>query len=167
MSTAPPGLAARARACRSRRRAAAFRPSAGLAWSPPATPPSSTWGGSTYRSLQARPALYYDLGSFSIALPNSNQTFCMLNPSARTHTAAPHCDSHCHQLRVALTLHILWRQLRTFSGMMLRECGKAGMKPVCEDPSVCKKDAKARSALLRSWAYFQAPFQTRMSLSAC
>ena len=58
-------------------------------------------------------------------------------------------------------------QLRTFSGMMLRECGKAGMKPVCEDPSVCKKDAKARSALLRSWAYFQAPFQTRMSLSAC
>ena len=29
---------------------------------------------------------------------------------ARTHTAAPHCGSHCHQLRVVLTLQFLWRQ---------------------------------------------------------
>ena len=75
-----------------------------LAWVVDWPSPSSTWGGSTYRSLQARPVLYYDLGSFSIALPNSNQTFCMLNPSARTHTAAPHCGSHGHQPRVCLTL---------------------------------------------------------------
>ena len=26
-------------------------------------------------------------------------------PSARAHTAAPHCGSHCHQLHVSLTPH--------------------------------------------------------------
>ena len=26
----------------------------------------------------------------------SHETFCVLKPSAQTHTAAPHCGSHCH-----------------------------------------------------------------------
>ena len=30
--------------------------------------------------------------------------FCVFKPSAQTHTVAPHCDSHCNQLRVLLTL---------------------------------------------------------------
>ena len=34
----------------------------------------------------------------------------MLKPSARTHTAAPHCGAHCHQLRVCLTLQFLWQR---------------------------------------------------------
>ena len=34
-----------------------------------------------------------------------------VKPSARTHTAAPHCDSHCQQLRVCFNTPIfLWRQ---------------------------------------------------------
>ena len=44
------------------------------------------------------------LGRFQVSLPHSNDIFCVFKPSARTHTAAPHCGSHCHQLRVLLTL---------------------------------------------------------------
>ena len=35
-----------------------------------------------------------------------------VKPPARTHTAAPHCGSHCHQLRACLTLQFLWRQAK-------------------------------------------------------
>ena len=34
----------------------------------------------------------------------------MLKKTSRTPTAAPHCRSHCHQLRACLTLQLLWRQ---------------------------------------------------------
>ena len=47
------------------------------------------------------------LGRFQASLPYSSDIFCVLNPSAQTHTVAPHCDSHCHRLRVFLTRHIL------------------------------------------------------------
>ena len=46
---------------------------------------------------------------FKEALPASNEKFCVLKPSAQTHTAAPHCGSHCHQLPVVLTLHVVWQ----------------------------------------------------------
>ena len=43
-------------------------------------------------------------GLFKVSLPNSNDIllFCVSKPSAQTHTAASHCGSHCHQLRVCL-----------------------------------------------------------------
>ena len=34
----------------------------------------------------------------------------MFEPSAWTDTVAPHCGSHCHQLREWLTLYFPWRQ---------------------------------------------------------
>ena len=40
------------------------------------------------------------LGRFQVSLPCSNDIFCVFKPSAQTHTVAPHCGSHCHQLRV-------------------------------------------------------------------
>ena len=42
-----------------------------------------------------------------------DETLCMLNRPARAHTAAPHCDFHCHHLHVYLTPHFLWRQATT------------------------------------------------------
>ena len=34
----------------------------------------------------------------------------MLNHQRRLTLPRPHCGSHCHQLRILLTLHFLWRQ---------------------------------------------------------
>ena len=45
-------------------------------------------------------------------VPNWNERILRVKPSARTHTGAPHCGSHCHQplsLRVFLTLHSFCR----------------------------------------------------------
>ena len=48
-----------------------------------------------------RPAQHYqDLGSSSSLPPKLERDTCGVKPSARAHTAAPHCGSHCHQLRV-------------------------------------------------------------------
>ena len=46
------------------------------------------------------------LGLSPSSFPDSNEPFCMLSHQ-REPTAAPHCDSHCHQLRVFLTLQFL------------------------------------------------------------
>ena len=41
----------------------------------------------------------------------------MLKSSSQTPTAAPHCRSHCQQLRVCLTLQFLWRQAIDWVGL--------------------------------------------------
>ena len=43
---------------------------------------------------------------FKSPSPDSNDIFCVFKPSAQTHTVALHCDSHCHQPRVLLTLQL-------------------------------------------------------------
>ena len=55
--------------------------------------------GSFYYEHVARPAL---LGSLEItkAPPRLECDVLRVKPSAQTHTDAPHCGSHCHQLRV-------------------------------------------------------------------
>ena len=53
---------------------------------------------------------YYDLGLISKLLPRLECAILHVKPAARTHTAAPHRGSHCHQLRICLTLQFLWRQ---------------------------------------------------------
>ena len=48
-----------------------------------------------------------------------------VKPSAQTHTAAPHCGSHCHQLlslRVCLTLHFLCQVAAGMLGGAVAHC---------------------------------------------
>ena len=54
----------------------------------------------------ARPALLRSWVVFKLP-PRLESYILHVKPSARTHTAAPHCDSHCQQLRVVLTLQFL------------------------------------------------------------
>ena len=72
---------------------------------------AAVWGG----SKQARPALPRSWVVFKLP-PRLESYILHVKPSARTHTAAPHCDSHCQQLRVVLTLQFLWRQAAAGGG---------------------------------------------------
>ena len=46
---------------------------------------------------------------------------------AGTLTAAPHCGSHCHQLRVFLTLQFLWRQANVGPDIYVLNFQRAGI----------------------------------------
>ena len=63
-------------------------PLSGLVWSPAAGPSGTTTFSSRFQA------------------PSQTRITDILHvePAARTHTAAPHYDSHCHQLHVVLTL---------------------------------------------------------------
>ena len=72
-----------------------------------------------YDGRQARP-VYYDLGRFFKLPPKLKCATLHVKPPSRTHTAAPHCGSHCHKLRVLLTPQFLWRQPRVAKVVVLR-----------------------------------------------
>ena len=72
-------------------------------------PPASSMSALTRASITARPALLRSWVVFKLP-PKLELDILHVKPPARTHTAAPFCDSHCHQLRVVLTLRFLRRQ---------------------------------------------------------
>ena len=77
---------------------------------------------------EVRPALLRSWVVFKLP-PELEPDILHVKPSARTYTAAPHCDSHCQQLRVVLTLQFLWRQAR-MKRIVMRYAEMVEMLPI-------------------------------------
>ena len=96
----------------------------------------------------ARPAL---LGSWVVFMLNfscSNETFCVLKPHQQTHTVAPHCGPHCHQLWVLLTQRLFvaqWDMRKKIRREMI-EAGKTakGKKRSLQDAQKAQASKAAR-----------------------